>query len=183
MGGRDLVELSLGWKCWWISFFFFFPYFQLFGLALAVPYPSFSINSTNTCVSPKCSPEQWPQATSLFLRSSPNPTPQACGLRWHQHPTKLIQGTAPHISALTTIMAWPQSQSRWGLVTSASAAVMAYSSQPAWMGPVLHTNVPIAAAAPLPRMTHTLHTEDTPEVPHCVDQGEYCHWKQRNLTT
>ena len=163
-------------------FFFFFPYFQLFGLALAVPYPSFSINSTNTCVSPKCSPEQWPQATSLFLRSSPNPTPQACGLRWHQHPTKLIQGTAPHISALTTIMAWPQSQSRWGLVTSASAAVMAYSSQPAWMGPVLHTNVPIAAAAPLPRMTHTLHTEDTPEVPR-VDQGEFCHWKQRNLTT
>lgn len=182
MGGRDLVELSLGWKCWWISFFFP-PYFQLFGLALAVPYPSFSINLTNSCVSPKCSPEQWPQATSRFLRSSPNPTHKHVASVGTSTLPKLIQGTAPHISALTTIMAWPQSQSRWGLVISASAAVMAYSSQPAWMGPVLRTNVPIAAAAPLPRMTHTVHTGDTPEVPHCVDQGEFCHWKQRNLTT
>ena len=84
---------------------------------------------------------------------------------------KLIQGTAPHISELTTIMAWPQSQSRWGPVLSAPAAVMAYSSQPVWMGPVLCTNVLIAVAAQLHRTTHIVHTEDTPEVPHCVDQG------------
>ena len=68
-------------------------------------------------------------------------------------------------------MAWPQSQSRWGPVLSAPAAVMAYSSQPVWMGPVLCTNVLIAVAAQLHRTTHIVHTEDTPEVPHCVDQG------------
>lgn len=84
---------------------------------------------------------------------------------------KLIQGTAPHITALTTIMAWPQSQSVWGLVITAPIAVMTYNSQPAWMGPVLCTNVLIAVAAQLHRMTHIVHTEDTPEVPHCVDQG------------